>query len=84
MYYFAYVTNLIQDPQVHLMNADGTGREWLVAGNWPPMWSPDSARIAFISDSPGRGDIYVMNSDGSGLTKLTDDTAYDAFPAWRP
>jgi Tol biopolymer transport system component len=30
------------------------------------------------------GDIYVMNSDGSGLTKLTDDPAYDAFPAWRP
>jgi hypothetical protein len=31
----AYVTNPINDPQVHLMNADGTGREWLVAGNWP-------------------------------------------------
>jgi Tol biopolymer transport system component len=26
----------------------------------------------------------VMNSDGSGLTRLTDSSADDAFPAWRP
>jgi len=25
-----------------------------------------------------------MNPDGSGLTKLTDHPADDAFPAWRP
>jgi hypothetical protein len=25
-----------------------------------------------------------MNADGSGLTKLTDAPADDAFPAWRP
>jgi Tol biopolymer transport system component len=30
------------------------------------------------------GEIYVMNSDGTGLTKLTDDPAYASFPAWRP
>ena len=33
----------------------------------------------------GNGEIFVMNySDGTGLTKLTDDEpAYDSFPAWR-
>jgi len=42
-------------------------------------------RIAFTSDgAKGIGEIYVMNSDGSGLTKLTDDPAEDSFPAWRP
>jgi hypothetical protein len=31
------------------------------------------------------GEIYVMNSDGTDLTKLTDDPAsYDSFLAWRP
>ena len=30
------------------------------------------------------GEIYVMNSDGRSLTKLTDDPAYDSFLAWRP
>ena len=26
----------------------------------------------------------AQDSDGPGLTKLTDDPAYDAFPAWHP
>jgi TolB protein len=50
-----------------------------------PAWSPDSTRIVFTSDGADEtGEIYVMNADGSGLTRLTDDPAYDAFPAWRP
>ena len=37
--------------------------------HWPPTWSPDGTRIAFTSDGvEGRGEIYVINSDGSGLT----------------
>jgi hypothetical protein len=27
---------------------------------------------------------HVMNSDGSGLTQLTDSLAEDFYPAWRP
>src|SRR6266516_3823951 len=30
------------------------------------------------------GDIYVINSNGTGLTRLTTDPAYDASPAWSP
>ncbi len=46
---------------------------------------PDGTRIAFTSDgTEDNGEIYVKNSDGSGLTQLTDDPAYDSFPAWRP
>jgi TolB protein len=60
-----------------------------IPGNdhWPPTWSPDGTRIAFTSDGTkdnADAEIYVMNSDGSGLTKLTDDPAYDSFPVWRP
>ena len=47
--------------------------------------SPDGTRIAFTSEGTrDNSEIYVMNSDGSGLTKLTDDPADDTFPAWRP
>lgn len=28
--------------------------------------------------------IYVMNVDGSGLIRLTNDPAEDRDPAWRP
>jgi serine/threonine protein kinase/Tol biopolymer transport system component len=49
-----------------------------------PVWSPDGAHIAFISDRDGNPEIYVMNSDGSGQTRLTNNTGYDSSPAWRP
>ena len=37
-----------------------------------PDWSPDGGRIAFSSYRDGNREIYVMNSDGSGVTRLTD------------
>ncbi|MFC1557474.1 TolB family protein, partial [candidate division KSB1 bacterium] len=29
-------------------------------------------------------DIYIINSDGTGLERLTTDTANDGFPLWSP
>jgi Tol biopolymer transport system component len=46
----------------------------------------DSAggRIAFTSNRDGNDEIYVMNADGSGVTRLTDNPAADEDPAWSP
>ena len=49
-----------------------------------PTWSPDGSRIAFTSDRDGSVDIYAMNADGSGVTRLTNDRAWDLTPAWSP
>jgi dipeptidyl aminopeptidase/acylaminoacyl peptidase len=42
-------------------------------------------RIAF-SSSPrdGNNEIYVMNTDGSGQTNLTNNDDWDALPSWSP
>ena len=40
--------------------------------------------IAFSSDLDGDFEIWVMNSDGSSLQKLTDNDAMDLSPAWSP
>jgi TolB protein len=32
----------------------------------------------------GNSEIYLMNADGTGVTRLTSDAAYDAEPAWSP
>ncbi len=45
---------------------------------------PGSGRIAFVSTRDGNSHIYLMNPDGSGLTRLTDDPGSDLFPAWSP
>ena len=48
-----------------------------LAGDSEPSWSPDGTRIAFTRS----GEIYVMNSDGSNLTNLTNNPAGDTHAA---
>ena len=43
-----------------------------------------SSVIAFSSSRDGNFEIYTMNSDGTGLTRLTNNPATDLFPAWSP
>ena len=43
-----------------------------------------TGKIAFDSDRDGNLEIYMMNADGTGQTRLTNDSAYDSFPAWSP
>jgi Tol biopolymer transport system component len=43
-----------------------------------------SGTIAFTSSRDGNNEIYVMNADGSGVTRLTDNPAIDQDPAWSP
>jgi tricorn protease len=55
---------------------DGTfGRLIELNGNlvWP-MWIGD--RIAFVSDHEGVANLYSVDPDGNGLTRLTDETEY--------
>ena len=43
-----------------------------------------NGKIAFVSSRDGNSEIYVMNADGSGQTKLTNNTASDSRPAFAP
>ena len=51
----------------------------------PPSATPmGSGRIAFVSNRDGNNEIYVMNTDGSGVTRLTSNPSDDASPSWSP
>jgi Tol biopolymer transport system component len=41
-------------------------------------------KIAFASDRDGNFEIYSMDADGGGQTRLTEDTGEDYSPAWSP
>src|SRR3989304_5135168 len=43
-----------------------------------------SGRIAFTSRRDFNWEIYVMNADGTGPTRLTNHLARDESPAWSP
>ena len=50
---------------LHVMNADGSGQRNLTqhpAQDNYAAWSPDSKRLAFISNRGGGYDVYVMNA----------------------
>jgi Tol biopolymer transport system component len=49
-----------------------------------PRYSPNGSKIVFQSTRDGQSEIYVMNSDGTGQTRLTNNPAWDSAPAWSP
>src|SRR6267142_1761568 len=50
----------------------------------PPMPQAGSSKIVFTSNRDGSMQIYSMNSDGSGQTRLTYSGANDDYPRWSP
>ena len=50
-----------------------------VDGIFGLTWSPDSRRVAFSN-----GDLWVVQTDGSGGAPLRMDVRCDGFPIWRP
>ncbi len=62
-----------QEPQIHLMNPDGTEQRLLVSlpgGAAFPSFSHSGNELCFHGQASPR-DIYVVNVDGTGLTNLT-------------
>jgi len=49
-------------------------------------WSPDSTKLAFLSDaaSPGQRQLYVVNAAGGPARKLTNAKGFFASPKWSP
>lgn len=73
--------------EVWVANADGSNARQVSSfgqANWAPAYMPDSKTIIFASNHEyKRGfpfNLYTMNEDGTGLTKISRDNGFDAFP----
>jgi Tol biopolymer transport system component len=71
--------------------SDGSGSEEPSAsvaaepsGSPTAMVEVPEGTIAFSSTVSGTRDVYVIESDGSGLTRLTEGPRFDEHPAWSP
>jgi TolB protein len=76
---------------IHVMNADGANQANLTRSpgvhDRDFAWSPDGTKLAFVRDhDTGDGEVYVMNSDGTGKERLTSPGfgEADAGPRWSP
>lgn len=68
-------------------NADGSDEKLLLSrpgDNVHSNFSPDGKRIAFVANSDGNSEIYIMNSDGTNLLRLTRNAATDSNPTFSP
>jgi Tol biopolymer transport system component len=75
--YEIYVLDLESGQQTNVTNHPSLDIE--------PAWSPDSQWIVFSSNREDPNfDLYVIRSDGTGLTRLLNDgDSKDSYPSWR-
>jgi TolB protein len=60
---------------------EGAGHSWQPA---QAAFPGANGKFVFTSDRDGKHAIYVMNADGSGVTRLTFSPDDDFQPAWSP
>lgn len=65
---------------------EGVRKEVTSTGtNFAPTFSPDGKKLAFCStEEEGNSEIYIANSDGTRLKRLTFNNAIDTSPSWSP
>jgi TolB protein len=84
-----FVSDRDGDPDIYLMNVDGSGLQQLT--NQPgydggPFFSPDGRWIAYRTDRIEKDQlhIHVMRADGSGDMAVTAGTSVEWAPYWHP
>ncbi len=79
--------------EIYIADADGKNKVQLThngATNWAPSWHPNGKRIIFASNMDDWNEeyhtfghnfeLYLINVDGSGLTRVTHNETFDSFP----
>jgi dipeptidyl aminopeptidase/acylaminoacyl peptidase len=90
-------TGWFDDKRSHLWvidRASGAAKQLTSGDDWndtDPQWSPDSTRIAFVSDRTGKEfddghnkDVWVIAAGGGPLTRISDHEFDDTQPRWSP
>ena len=88
---FEFYDPAVAEPEIFVMNADGTGRTNLTQSpamlDREPSWSPDGSQIVFRRldrGDPNGYELFVMDADGGNQAKLLSIAAPQLAPLWLP
>ncbi len=97
IYYKFNDTGYFDEKRSHIAIVEvrtGAARQITDGDNWndlDPHWSPDSTRIAFVSNRTGKefdldhnSDVWTIPAAGGALTKISDHVGPDSSPRWSP
>jgi dipeptidyl aminopeptidase/acylaminoacyl peptidase len=97
IYYKFNDTGYFDDKRTHVAIVDvrtGAAKQITDGDGWndlDPHWSPDSTRIAFVSNRTGKefdldhnSDVWTIPAAGGELTKISDHVGPDSSPRWSP
>jgi hypothetical protein len=74
--YFAWPGAMGDKYGLYAANPDLSGERLVIEGGEYPSWAPSGSRLS----AQGGDDMFVLNSDGSGLRRLEAGE----YPAWSP
>ncbi len=52
--------------------------------NSSPAWSPDGSKVIFMSSMHGDPELFMIDSTGGNLRRVTFSAGADTSPAWNP
>jgi Tol biopolymer transport system component len=82
----AFLRHYMSETDITIVGSQGgaTTRVSLPGNQWNPSWSPDGQFLAFHQSVGGRGHLFTVRPDGTGLRLRTVDPAWGGglAPAW--
>ncbi len=89
--WIAFDSNLNDENGAHVISkirndaSDRTDISQHGIGEWRmPHWSPDGKKIVFKNYINDAGELFIMNSDGSELVRLSHLSFFESYPKWSP
>ena len=82
-----YVSYKLGKPDIFYHNLTTGSRSAFArygGSNLSPAVSPDGSKVAMILSKDGWVDLYVCNTDGTGLKRLTRSPQDESSPCWSP
>jgi len=69
---------------IYVVNVDGSGLTRVADLQYVTDWSPDGRQLLLGNDSYGNFEIFALNLDNGGMTRLTNNPGNDGGAKWSP